>query len=182
MGLVLAAQARPLDDGYREGSQLDADIFGSLWTAAHVSFYFATFCTHRGSIAACGVNYKLLLELRLNCDLLITKKLLPFSIALHQLHLQQLVPAVCFRADCGYMLAQSRRNLAASPRALHDGVKAIEEPDAVAVDCAADETAAVSTCVLHACLGSFCCVHWIGIVKRAIELAWLGSSRKFICV
>ena len=30
-------QARPLDDGYREGSHLDADLFGSLWTAAHVS-------------------------------------------------------------------------------------------------------------------------------------------------
>ena len=32
-GLV---QARSRDDGFREGSQLDADLFGSLWTAAHV--------------------------------------------------------------------------------------------------------------------------------------------------
>ncbi|KAK9826122.1 hypothetical protein WJX81_005488 [Elliptochloris bilobata] len=31
----LYAQVRPADDGYREGSRLDADIFGSLWTAAH---------------------------------------------------------------------------------------------------------------------------------------------------
>jgi len=33
---ALRAQERMADDGYREGSRLDADVFGSLWTAAHV--------------------------------------------------------------------------------------------------------------------------------------------------
>ncbi len=35
---ALWAQERMADDGYREGSRLDADVFGSLWTAAHVRF------------------------------------------------------------------------------------------------------------------------------------------------
>ncbi len=31
------AQVRRAEDGYREGSRLDADVFGEhLWTAAHV--------------------------------------------------------------------------------------------------------------------------------------------------
>ena len=69
--LVLTMQARPLDDGYREGSQLDADIFGSLWTAAHVSVNFALFVLG-GSVAACGLSGRLLPEPRLNCKVLIT--------------------------------------------------------------------------------------------------------------
>ena len=147
---MLAAQARPLDDGYREDSQLDADIFGSLWTAAHVSCHFCPLAFGNGS-AACSFSRKLL-KLRLHLDLLLKFQDSLCLAALCSFCFISFFPAFCPRADSGSLLAQSRRNLVASPRALHDGAKALSEADAVAADCAADETAAVSSCNLHACL------------------------------